>query len=69
MDLSASGSKVLESGKVSDENPFKAWFEFYAKDEATACLPTYFELLKHIVASYQKIRKRKSFESFGKLSA
>lgn len=36
--------KVLESGKVSDENPFKAWFEFYAKDEATACLPTYFEL-------------------------
>lgn len=57
-------SKVLESGKISDENPFKAWFEFYAKDEATACLPTYFELLKTYSSQLPKDKEKEIIRVF-----
>lgn len=56
--------KVLESGKVSDENPFKAWFDFYAKDEATACLPTYFELLKTYSSQLPKDKEKEIIRVF-----
>ena len=49
--------KALETGKVTSDNPFKSWFEFYAADEATACLPTYFDLLKRFSSQLPEEKK------------
>ena len=50
--------KALETGKVASDNPFKAWFEFYAADEATACLPTYFDLLKRFSSQLPEEKRK-----------
>lgn len=56
--------KALASGKIADENPFKAWFEFYAGDGATSCLPTYFDLLKRYSKQLPEENKKEVIRVF-----
>lgn len=38
--------RVLASGKISDDNPFKNWLDFYGQEGvADACLTVYFDLV------------------------